>query len=146
MTSIDWDFEIKVLRDLYYTVPNSHVVAAHAFLREMSRVEQEPDGRLLQQLLEAKLIAELMSALEDLGALIWAVRSRYSDGIFGAYLRYQQPNVSDVYTRINEGEALASVVDLPADLVEGGTGGRALLDVLNLPGIEHNARVAANLY
>ena len=68
---------------------------------------------LVQTYVVARLLAELASAIEDLGALLDAVRYRDRDGIFYRYLNAQSGQVADLWDLVLTGLPLETLLALP---------------------------------
>lgn len=104
--------DIVALIDMSITAAMGHRLAAGALWNAMADAGQREDGVTEQKILMAKLGAEEVAALEDLGALVYAIGHR-ADGIIRAYLIYKPMHVRKVYSRIAGGESLIQIL-LPA--------------------------------
>ena len=91
--AVNWDVEIAALRDLSTTAFRNHRIAAAALVEGMATAPQRDDGPLDQKVLMAKIAAESVAGLEELGAVSWAVANRSTNGFLGAYLRYHGSDV-----------------------------------------------------
>jgi hypothetical protein len=69
---------------------------------------------LVQTYVVARLLAELASAIEDLGALLDAVRYRDRDGILYRYVNSQARQVADLWDLVLTGVPLEALLALPA--------------------------------
>lgn len=105
--------DIVALIDMSITAAMGHRLAAGALWNAMADAGQREDGVTEQKILMAKLGAEEVAALEDLGALVYAIGHR-ADGIIRAYLTYKPMHVRKVYSRIAGGESLTQILRLPA--------------------------------
>ena len=100
--SINWDVEIAVLQDLSVTVPASHRLAMQAFLAAFQTAEA-----LDQKVLTARMAAEGVSALENLGALAWAIGvndvMQFYESVTNNSLRavFGLPNKEDLQLRLS---------------------------------------------
>lgn len=94
-------------------------VVAEGRTRRLDRAAAEEaatKGRteaLVQTYVVARLLAELASAIEDLGALLHAVRYRDRDGIFHRYLNSQPGQVADLWDLVLTGVPLETLLALP---------------------------------
>jgi hypothetical protein len=70
--------------------------------QEASRKEAAKynDMYRIQRILIAKIFAEMISAYEDLGGLVWAIQHRNSAGIFKRYLSSKTSDVGNCYNKI----------------------------------------------
>lgn len=113
---MNWDVEIAALRDMSTTACWNHQIAAAALVERMASSPQGDDGPLEQKVLTAKIAAESVAALEDLGALAWAVANRSNKGILRAYLRYRVPEVEKFYQTVIERRVSArTLLNIPTD-------------------------------
>ncbi len=105
---INWDVEIAALQDLSVTVSSSHRIAMRAFYKAF----QESTESLPQKVLTARMAAEAVAALENVGALGWSISKRHDQGILRRYLSYQVNDVLTFYKRVEQ-DALRDVWRLP---------------------------------
>ena len=115
--NINWEVEIVALQDLSVTVPRSHVLAVRAFWNEFAAAADSGDP-LDQKILTAKIAAETISALEDLGALGWSISRRGSGGILRNYLNCQPRNTRSFYEAVSSSSTqIATLMLLPDETV-----------------------------
>jgi hypothetical protein len=88
-------------------------VMADALIAAINAVDPE-FGPLDQKLLTAKLMAELVHELENLGALLWAIRHRAKYGIVGRILDYQAKNASEMYEQLQAGTPVSELLNVPS--------------------------------
>lgn len=105
---INWDVEIIALQDLSVTVSSSHRLAMEAFLKAF----QEATEPLPQKVLTARMAAEAVAALENVGALGWSISKRHDKGILRRYLSYGVNNVLAFYKSVGQ-SALRDLWQLP---------------------------------
>ena len=90
---IDWTTEIVGLQDLSVTVPKSHELTTTALFNAFVAAADSENGTLDQKVLTARMAAESISVIEDLGILGWSLTARGSGGILRNYLRCSPTNV-----------------------------------------------------
>ena len=114
---VNWDVEIAALRDMSTTACRNHQIAAAALVERMASAHERDDGALEQKVLTAKIAAESVAALEDLGALAWAVATRSNKGVLRAYLGYKSPDVDGFYQTVMERPRVSArmLLNIPAD-------------------------------
>lgn len=105
---INWDVEIAALQDLSVTVTSSHRLAMEAFWKAF----QESTEPLAQKVLTARMAAEGVAALENVGALGWSISKRHDEGILRRYLSYGVNDVLAFYKSVEQ-DALRDVWQLP---------------------------------
>lgn len=113
--AINWEVEVEALRDLSVTAGESHRIAAEALWDSIAAAPSRKDGVLEQKVLTAKLAAEMISALEDLGALALSIGNRVGAGILYEYLNYKPREVTQFYKRIQQGVPVRELLRLPED-------------------------------
>jgi hypothetical protein len=111
--AIDWEREVRILQDMATTAAWSHTVTAEALTDRMNAVEHRSDGIRDQKIALVKLAAEVISSLEDVVALAWAVGKRSNGGIVRQYLRYEGGDVGKMADRLITGEDIVLVLRLP---------------------------------
>lgn len=112
----NWDVEIMALRDMSTTAFRNHQIAAAALVERMASAQQREDGPLEQKVLMAKIAAESVAALEDFGAVSWAVANRQGGGFLRAYLGYQASNVDAFYRSVIDTRLSArTLLSIPSD-------------------------------
>ena len=89
-----------------YSAPKSLVDRVeHAFSRSQESYPTTKLGRAgrhrLQSIYVARLFAEQMAAIEDLGAFGWAIQHRNEGGIFKRYLESQTRDVGNFFSNIS---------------------------------------------
>jgi hypothetical protein len=95
-------------------------VVAEGRTRRLDRAEAEKvaasgnTAALVQTYVVARLLAELAAAIEDLGALLDAVRYRDRLGILHRYLKSQPGQVADVWDLVLSGVSPTDLLRLPA--------------------------------
>jgi hypothetical protein len=104
--------EIVALIDLSITATQGHKVAAKALLEAFAVAGESDGGATGQKILLLKICAEEVAALEDLGALAWAIANRQR-GIIKAYLEYLPKDVKRFYQSIASGISLKDLLKLP---------------------------------
>lgn len=114
-TTVNWAVEVETLRDLSVTVCEGHRIAAEALWNHIATAPTRQGGVLEQKVLTAKLAAEDISALEDLGALALSIGKRARGGIVRAYLSYKPGDVPRFYKRVQEGVPVRELLWLPSD-------------------------------
>ena len=111
---VNWEVEISALQDLSVTVPKSHDIAVDALWNEFNAATDRDGGALDQKVLTGKIASETMSAIEDLGALGWAIQQRGEGGILRNYLKCLPRNVHSFYDGVSAVEdGLPSLLRLP---------------------------------
>lgn len=147
MTTINWDVEIAGLQDLSVSVSEGHALVADALMRELAASADQEDGALRQKLLTARIAAEGVSAIENLGAIAWSIANRHDIGVLRRYLSYQTGDVRSVFADIQKRE-LRDVFSLPSS--EGIKMALSAEDTKNfeegLASLQTNLRAAANNY
>ena len=113
---MDWTRERDALLDMCVTASRSHLVAAQALWNAMATDGDTQPTPGDQKILATKLAAEEMSALEDLGALVWAVGHRAEHGgVIRAYLAYPPRSAQAVYEAIVGATPVRELLELPSD-------------------------------
>jgi hypothetical protein len=112
-SSINWDVEIAALQDLSTTAGRSHAVAAEALFEAFKVAADREGGALDQKILMAKLAAEFVSSLEDLGALAWAIRKRRERGALQQYVAYDTDHVRAFYHCVQQGMDVHRLLSIP---------------------------------
>lgn len=97
---------VNVLRIIAPERPLEQVQDAVEHLREAVRV---------QTTIYAKMLAEYVATLEDLGALCYAVRCRGRDGILRTYISSKTPAVADTFEELlkHKDKGLPSLLRMP---------------------------------
>lgn len=111
--AVEWDIEVTTLQDLSMTAGRSHVVTVDALLAAFAVAADRDGGALDQKILMGKLFIEFVSSVEDLGALVWAIRARRKAGIFRAYLTYDTDQVRAVYQCVKRGMPIHQLLNVP---------------------------------
>jgi hypothetical protein len=114
---MNWDLEIAALQDLTMTACESHRIVGALLINGMADAADQPDGPLLQKILMAKLAAETVSALEDLGGLAWAVRNRTNGAILDRYIAHKPEHARQIYRSVEAGGQMDAILKLPPDRV-----------------------------
>jgi hypothetical protein len=104
--------EIVALIDLSITATRGHTVAASALWQAFAVAGERDDGATDQKIILLKICAEEVAALEDLGALAWAIANR-QHGIIKAYLEYKPKQVKGFYQSVASGVSIDDLLRLP---------------------------------
>ena len=111
---VNWEVEISALQDLSVTVPKSHDIAVDALWNEFNAAADRDGGALDQKILTAKIASETISAIEDLGALGWAIQQRESEGILRNYINSLPADVRSFYRDVSSSRVeMSSLLKLP---------------------------------
>jgi hypothetical protein len=95
------------------TAGRSHAVTAEALLTAFNAVSEQGGDALDQKILMGKLAAEFVSSLEDLGALLCAIRKRRDIGCFHPYLTYDTNQPRSMYELIQAGTSVPDLLQIP---------------------------------
>ncbi|HYM14862.1 MAG TPA: hypothetical protein VEZ14_04835 [Dehalococcoidia bacterium] len=147
---MNWRSEMSAITDMAVNACAGHLVVAEALWEATATaaVKQKPNGVRDQKILVAKICAEEISALEDIGALAHAVASRRVGGLLRHYLEYKPKEVGRLYRRIRDGALMRQLLDVPdSDLLSGriDEADLARLDA-SLAGLDHFFSKAAQNY
>jgi len=112
---VNWEVEIDALRDISFIACEAHRIVAEGLWEWCRLAADRHYGAHEQKVLTAKIAAESIAALEDLGALAWSVSNRGNGGIIRNYLSYKPKNVDAFYKRVGRGESLGDMLKLPRD-------------------------------
>lgn len=140
---VNWDTEIVALQDLTMTAFESHRIVAELLLASMNASDP-----LRQKILTAKLAAEMVSALEDLGGLAWSIRSRSDHGILDRYIKHEPKTAREIFQSIRDGKRLRELLNLPDPSLIATKLSVDDLDALDrgLDGLERSFEAAAATY
>lgn len=145
---MDWDADIAALQDLTMTACESHRMVGELLMDGLAAASDRADAPLYQKILMAKLAAETVSALEDLGGLAWSVRNRSKGGILDRYIVHTPLHVRQIYESIRVGTQIRDLLKLAKESV---IADRLSADDLNafhsgLEGLERSFNAAAANY
>src|SRR5688572_2022789 len=114
LRTASWDAEIHALQDLTVTAVRSHRIAAEALREAFIAASDQESGVVLQKILMAKIAAEFVQAIEDLGALAVAVARRDDGGVLHQYIAYSLKHVEVFYEQVHGSVPLHELLRLPA--------------------------------